>query len=234
MKEKECKLCKITSSLSNFPLHKKSKDGVENRCKPCKKIYDSKRYKEDPEYHIKKATEWGVNNPQRKLEIMVKYQNSDKYRKSWDEYYKNNQDKLKKVAREWNSTNKDRINVRDKNKYNNDIQFKIRKILRSRLTIALNGNFKSQSTLTLLGQSIDEFKLYLESLFFPEMNWENHGETWEIDHILPCVSFDLTHPEQQKQCFHYTNLQPLFKTTEIAESFGYTDHIGNRNKGKNI
>ena len=41
------------------------------------------------------------------------------------------------------------------------------------------------------------------------MNWSNHGSYWEIDHIIPCDSFDLTDIEQQKQCFHYTNLQPL-------------------------
>ena len=64
------------------------------------------------------------------------------------------------------------------------------------------------------------------------MTWENHGEVWEIDHINPCASFDLTDIKQQKQCFHYTNLQPLFKTTEIAKSFGYNDQIGNRNKNK--
>jgi hypothetical protein len=65
------------------------------------------------------------------------------------------------------------------------------------------------------------------------MNWDNHGIIWEIDHIKPCASFDLSDIEQQKQCFHYTNLQPLFKTTDIAESFGY-DEAGNRNKGGNI
>ena len=27
--------------------------------------------------------------------------------------------------------------------------------------------------------------------------------------IIPCDSFDLTNIEQQKQCFYYTNLQPL-------------------------
>jgi hypothetical protein len=41
------------------------------------------------------------------------------------------------------------------------------------------------------------------------MSWNNHGSYWEIDHIKPCSSFDLTDIEQQKQCFHYTNLQPL-------------------------
>ena len=42
------------------------------------------------------------------------------------------------------------------------------------------------------------------------MTWENYGE-WEVDHILPCASFDLEQPEAQRQCFHYTNLQPLWK-----------------------
>ena len=62
------------------------------------------------------------------------------------------------------------------------------------------------------------------------MTWDNHGEIWEIDHIIPCSKFNLTEEKQQKECFHYTNLQPLFKTTKIAESFGYNDQIGNRNK----
>jgi len=66
------------------------------------------------------------------------------------------------------------------------------------------------------------------------MTWENHGEIWEIDHIKPCNSFDLTDIEQQKQCFHYTNLQPLFKTSKLAKSFGYINEIGNRNKSNKI
>jgi hypothetical protein len=50
------------------------------------------------------------------------------------------------------------------------------------------------------------------------MTWLNHGQIWEIDHIKPCSSFDLTDLEQQKQCFHYTNLQPLFKTENRQKS----------------
>jgi hypothetical protein len=65
------------------------------------------------------------------------------------------------------------------------------------------------------------------------MTWSNHGEIWEIDHIKPCSSFNLADIEQQKQCFHYSNTQPLFKTTEIAESLGYENEIGNRNKSDN-
>ena len=32
----------------------------------------------------------------------------------------------------------------------------------------------------------------------------------EIDHIKPCKLFDLTKEEEQRECFHYTNCQPLW------------------------
>lgn len=66
------------------------------------------------------------------------------------------------------------------------------------------------------------------------MTWDNHGRIWEIDHIKGCCNFDLLNQDEQKECFHYSNLQPLFKTTKIAESLGYKDYIGNRNKKKYI
>jgi len=52
----------------------------------------------------------------------------------------------------------------------------------------------------------------------------------KIDHIIPCSSFNLIILEEQQKCFHFTNHQPLFKTTEIAKLFGYSYQIGNRNK----
>ena len=36
------------------------------------------------------------------------------------------------------------------------------------------------------------------------------------------------------KAFGYENTQPLFKTTEIAESYGYKNEIGNRDKGDKI
>lgn len=92
-------------------------------------------------------------------------------------------------------------------------QFRILYALRTRLNAALKGRRKTARTLELLGCSIDDLRLHLQARFLPGMAWENYGNgegKWNIDHILPCARFDLTQPEQQKQCFHYSNLQPLW------------------------
>lgn len=78
---------------------------------------------------------------------------------------------------------------------------------------------KLQITAILLGCTFDELKSHLQSKFKDGMTWENYGYYgWHIDHIRPCASFDLANPEHQKQCFHYTNLQPLWWHENIAKS----------------
>ena len=54
---------------------------------------------------------------------------------------------------------------------------------------------------------IHEFKQYIEAQFVEGMTWNNI----DIDHILPCASFDMTNKKEQHKCFHYTNLQPMFR-----------------------
>lgn len=105
-----------------------------------------------------------------------------------------------------------------------DIQFKITRVLRSRLTSAVrsykkkNVILKKGKTLDLLGCTMDIFLKHIESQFSAGMDWNNHGlqsyntkKRWNIDHIKPIDKFDLTKIEDQKKCFHYTNLQPLWQ-----------------------
>jgi hypothetical protein len=99
------------------------------------------------------------------------------------------------------------------------------------MSYALNNN-KNNKTIMLLGCTVPDLRVYLESKFLPTMSWENYGRTgWHIDHIIPCSSFNFTNKDDQLKCFHYTNLQPLFATTKIIDGVTY---IGNTNKNNKI
>jgi hypothetical protein len=157
-------------------------------------------------------------NPELKKETYSKYNKN----KSKECIKKCNQTQIKKGYRkEWHKIN-----------YNNNLHYKLSYLIRARFNVIVKNKFKNNLYIELIGCSISNLKQHLESQFLPEMSWDNHGVIWEIDHIKACASFDLTDIEQQKECFYYTNLQPLFKTTEIAESLGYKNYIGNRNKNK--
>ena len=61
-------------------------------------------------------------------------------------------------------------------------------------------------------------KKHLESTFKKGMNWEKFKKgVIHIDHIRPCVSFDLSKPEEQAKCFHYTNLQALWAHENLSK-----------------
>ena len=94
-------------------------------------------------------------------------------------------------------------------------QTMLSRILRGRVLHAVrNANtFNSAPTTKLIGCSIAKLMNHIESLFDDKMTWNNRGfYGWHIDHITPCASYDLTDPQQQLECFHYTNLQPLWCT----------------------
>ena len=91
--------------------------------------------------------------------------------------------------------------------------------LRVRVINALKGKgaAKAANTMELIGCTVPELMAHLETQFTEGMTWENQGD-WHIDHIRPCASFDLTVPEQQRQCFHWSNLQPLWANDNLAKA----------------
>jgi hypothetical protein len=103
--------------------------------------------------------------------------------------------------------------------YQSNPQFRIAHSCRVRIRkmVRFHGGSKSASFAQLVGCTVPDLMDHLAGLFTDGMTWENHGE-WHIDHIRPCASFDLTDPEQQRQCFHYTNLQPLWAVDNILKS----------------
>ena len=136
--------------------------------------------------------------------------------------------KGKEKVKEYKIKNKDKINAWTRNYKNKklieDPFYKLSKNIRARIRMALikNSTFakKSKSTLELIGCTIEQLWIHLESKFTHGMTRKNYGK-WHIDHIRPCASFNLTDPKQQKECFHYTNLQPLWALDNIKKGDRY-------------
>lgn len=109
-----------------------------------------------------------------------------------------------------------RESVKARNRRVTDMNYRLRKNLCCRIRSALRGRTKSGHTKMLIGCSIEMLKAHLEKQFAPDMTWGNYG-AWHVDHIRPCVSFDLTDPAQQRECFHFTNLQPLWARDNLQK-----------------
>ena len=103
-----------------------------------------------------------------------------------------------------------------------DPQNAIAKLLRQRVRDALKGKNKSANTIELTGCTVVELQDHLEGLFEYGMTWENHGK-WHIDHRKPCEKFDLVNENEQKKCFHYSNLQPLWSGDNQGKGSSYDE-----------
>jgi hypothetical protein len=131
-------------------------------------------------------------------------------------------DCLRRKNRAYKKANKDKV-LRDKNNYYknriSDPSFKILCRLRRRMYDALKGNIKTEKSLELIGCDPEDLKEYIENQFQQGMTWDNYGiKGWHLDHIIPCASFDFSSEDDQKKCFHYSNLQPLWWFDNIEKS----------------
>ena len=205
---KKCVKCQIEKDLNDFSNNKAKKDGKCVYCRSCYTIVNR---------------EWRQNNPKQDKKIHDKWKkdNIEKVRKNSLKYYYRYREERNKYSKQYRQKHKDKIRVKNREyttkKYYENINFRLSVILRGRLWKAITRNSKQSSALTLLGCTIDELKSYLERRFTKGMTWKNYGK-WHIDHIKPCCSFDLTNFEQQKLCFHYSNLQPLWAKDNIRKN----------------
>jgi len=103
-------------------------------------------------------------------------------------------------------------------RYHSDPSYRAVHRMRSRLRKVLTGQgaAKSATTMELIGCTRDQLLAHIKAQFLPGMSWESRNE-WHIDHILPCVAFDLLDPIHQRACFHYTNLQPLWGADNLRK-----------------
>lgn len=201
-----CKVC-----------HRKHYENNKERIKPKQKEY---REKNKEKSRLKSKERYLANKDSIKLKVKEYCnKNKEKVNLRKRQYAKENKERIKA----YKAANRDKINLYVRNKLANDINFKLASLLRNRIRTALKRFHKNSSTKKLLGCSIEEFRAYFEAKFTDGMTWEiflSGGEI-HIDHIRPCSSFDLADPVQQSECFHYSNLQPLWAADNFKKSDSY-------------
>lgn len=131
---------------------------------------------------------------------------SKQYRESNPEYFKEYNKQYREnnpeYFKEWVDNNRELVNLktnqRNKLKRQNNPKYKIQESTRSNIYRIIKN--KTKSTNEYLSCNFEDYKIYLEKMFTPEMNWDNYGVYWEIDHIVPL---------SKEGSFHYTNTRPL-------------------------
>lgn len=232
MESKKCTKCNQIKILNDFPKDKYAKSGYSGRCKVCKRSLVKEYYIQNPEVQKNRVKEWNIRNPEKVKQHQL---NSLEYQK---QYYLENKEHINVKSKEYHKHRREKNPgeyyhkgewIKTKPKLDK-LERRLVNTFRDKIRRGLKLDRKS--SLELLGCSFEELKTHLQNQFYPEMNWDNWGKIWEIDHIVGCVNFNLFNLNELNKCFHYTNLRPLFKTTDIAKSLGYMDVEGNRNRSR--
>jgi len=178
--------------------------------------YNSEEYKEAQ----REARRKRMQDPQHRKKITEKWLKAEAKRLQ-DPVIK---EKRKRSQIKYSRSEKGRKRSRDymKERRDSDLNFRIKNTLRCRLYKAVinSGGIKSGKAIELLGCSIEELHSHLSGQFTDGMSWDNYGD-WHIDHIKPCAAFDLTKISEQRECFHYTNLQPLWAYDNFIKNDTY-------------
>jgi len=218
--EKKCSKCETSKPLEQFPNDPKCSGGKRGTCKGCRlnkwvpkenELLTCSSCGEEKLYNL-----FSLHGKQKPNECKVC--------KNSREFNKRNSDRdayNKKQREDWAKNNEKRNMARRKNlqrRRDEDSQYRMKMALHVRLYDAVKHQkgVKSSKTLELLGCTVEQLQTFLEAEFIEGMSWENYGD-WHIDHILPCASFNLEDPEEQKKCFHWTNLQPLWAIDNLRK-----------------
>lgn len=238
---KTCTKCKLEQPLENFSKSKATKDGHQYHCKKCQKEriqqnqkhvneLTRKRYAQNPQKGILRSQAYyQLNKDKIRAKVREEYhanlEEQHAYRKQLydakkEEYRaaarlkrQNNLEHYRKYMVEWR-----------RKKLKTDIKYRTAARLRTRLRNLLNKFIntkveKPNSITEILGCSMADFLKHLESQFTEGMNWQEYmTQKIHIDHIIPCCAFDLSKLEEQKKCFNYTNLRPLWSTENQSKN----------------
>lgn len=225
---KVCLKCGQEKSLIEFTKDQSRSDGLSDYCKVCRRIYSKVyyvKYKKEikmrhAKYYIKNSEKIKVRVKRQalgypeKINVRVKQwalAHPEEVKARVKRWVKAHPVRIKEIRRKYRLANSEKI--KDKNrriydtprgKLNSNIKGGILRSLRQ-------GTKAGRHWEDLVGFTVIQLKRHLEKLFTPEMNWNNYGTVWEIDHKIPIAVFNFEKPEHIDfgLCWSLKNLQPM-------------------------
>lgn len=206
--KKKCSRCQNEKTLDQFHKRTDRKSGFRSECITCGSNRHKKYYHDNSEKIKNDSKNFRIDNPDivKANNVQFKINNPDYFKK----YHIDNKEKRISYSVEYT-----------RNRRLIDPIFRFTNNVRSLIYTSFKQQYtkKAKKTIEILGCTFEQFKVHLESKFTPEMNWDNQGSYWELDHITP-ISWAKT--EQEVYALnHYTNFQPLTCVDNMAKGNRY-------------
>lgn len=212
LRSKTCNSCKVDKPLEDFHIKNViKKDGRTARCIECTNRAARDKYLEDPKKFNDKNKQWYRDN--------IEYNKNRRIKYAID-----NKDKIRNSNTMWRTNNRDYIREKRNLRRRVDPQHLMAIRLGNRLRMAIKKGYKNGIAIRELGCSIQDFKIYIESLFLPGMSWGNwSAKGWHLDHIKPLSLFNLLDEQERMEACHFTNIQPLWAIDNIRKGNKYVE-----------
>lgn len=207
---KYCANCDSVKERSEFHRNCRRSDKLDSYCKICSHQIKMNRVRTNEQAREKQreiSRKYRQKNPEKALQFSKTYRERHK----------------EKIAEKRKSEERRAYNREYMRKLRSDPLFKMKCNVSRQIVHALKRKQSSkhgQSVLDKLGYSLQQLKEHLEKQFDENMNWENYGTYWHIDHIVPHSSFSYSSmdDEEFKKCWSLNNLRPLEAIENIKKS----------------
>lgn len=179
-------------------------------CRECKKEHTLKRYHMDSSAHKIRVARYKLKNDTKQAVKEYRSLHKDKLYDQTRDWINRNRDRYREVSRNW-----------QKKQRNNPI-FRLNNNIRRAIYENLKSKKERRSWISFVNFSLDDLIHHLEKQFDENMNWDNYGTYWHVDHIKPLSKFDLE--KEFNKAWELSNLQPLEAIKNLKKGNKYEEN----------
>ena len=229
---KFCNGCECEHPIDEFAYRNVAEGTLHTQCKAYQNVMASHRVYEHEDTDTKICSACGEELPisifwykskktgQKEARCgpcIMDTRDPEARREMWNEWYKNGGGQ--QWVHDYNQRYRPIRNERNKERLRTDPVYKVKKNVRSRISECLKKyDQKRKDKIKYLGTSKYFYHQWLQYQFDNHMNWDNYGSYWEIDHVNPIATFDLTIEDKIYECFDWKNTRPLEKKANKRKS----------------